>query len=116
MVRALAIHSYGIQAYYDFGPSVTPIYAFLFIGLDLSRQDYLYACWNGKSLWPKVGLLLISGGLLSYVINREAGQIALASCVAFVASGIVDAIVYHAFRRYRFFTMANGSNVAVGCN
>jgi hypothetical protein len=48
-----------------FGPVTTPINAFQLIGLDLSLRDCLNDCWNGNGLWPKMGLLLISGGLLA---------------------------------------------------
>ncbi len=82
-----------------FGPSVTVVNAFLFIGLDLTSRDSLHEKWHGKGLLWKMGLLVATGSALSWVLNRNAGKIALASLVAFAAAGVVDAVVYEFARR-----------------
>ena len=94
-----------------FGPSVSIVNAFLFIGLDLTARDRLHDAWNGNGLVWKMGVLIASGGLLSYLLNRDAGQIALASTVAFAAAALVDASVYHLLRKRPFLVKANVSNV-----
>jgi len=93
------------------GPSVTIINAFLFIGLDLSARDRLHDAWRGNGLVWKMGGLIASGGLLSYLLNHDAGPIAVASTVAFASAATVDAGVYHLLRRRPFLVRANGSNV-----
>lgn len=94
-----------------FGPSVTIINAFLFIGLDLTARDRLHDAWRGSGLAWKMGLLIAAGGLLSYLLNRDAGPIAVASTVAFATAASVDAIVYHLLRARPFLIRANASNI-----
>ena len=50
------------------GPAVSVLNAFLFIGLDLSCRDVLHERWaagSRASLWGKMALLIGAGGLLS---------------------------------------------------
>lgn len=95
-----------------FGSSVTVLNAFLFIGLDLSLRDRLHDAWAGRHLWIKMAALIAAGSAISWVINRDAGQIALASLVAFAAAGAADVLVYHLLRRRPYLQRINGSNVA----
>lgn len=69
-----------------FGPSVTPINAFVFIGLDLALRDLLHTKINR---WQMLGLIA-GTGLLTYVLNPAAGMIAIASAVSFTAAALVD--------------------------
>lgn len=94
-----------------FGPESAIINAFLFIGLDLTARDRLHDAWRGKQLVLKMGLLIAAGSLLSWLLNRDAGPIALASFVAFVAAATVDSVVYHFLRQYPRFYRVNGSNI-----
>ena len=98
-----------------FGPTarlwVTIANAFLFIGLDLTARDRLHEAWHHKGLLWKMALLIGAGSLLSWLLNRNAGQIALASFVAFACAGVVDAIVYHVLRSKARVLKVNGSNV-----
>lgn len=94
----------------QFGPSVAVVNAFLFIGLDLTARDALHEQWRGRNLWPKMALLIASGSLLSWLLNRDAGQIALASFIAFAGAGIADALVYHWLRDNSRLVKINGSN------
>lgn len=93
------------------GPSMTIVNAFLFIGLDLTARDKLHDAWHGRMLWPKMALLIATGSALSWTINRDAGQIALASFVAFALAGAVDAGAYHLLRHRAWWQRVNGSNV-----
>lgn len=94
-----------------FGPSAAIVVAFVFVGFDLVCRDALHDRWAGPALWPKMLVLVAAGGALSYLLNASAGQIAIASTVAFAAAALADAVVYHALRRRRFLERANGSNV-----
>ena len=93
------------------GPSATIVTAFLFIGLDITARDRLHESWHGRGLWLKMAALIASGSLLSWLVNRNAGPIALASFVAFAASGAADTLVYHALRHRAWLVKVNGSNV-----
>lgn len=90
-----------------FGPWVSPINAFVLIGLDLALRDWLHM---RLKLW-KMGSLIAATGLLTWALNPAAGQIAIASAVAFTAAALVDWSVF-AKMSGTWFTRANGSNVA----
>ncbi len=94
-----------------FGPSMTIVNAFLFIGLDLTSRDKLHDAWHGRGLWWKMVLLIAVGSALSWVLNRDAGQIALASFVAFALAGVADALTYQLLHKREYLVRVNGSNV-----
>lgn len=83
------------------GPWVTPYTAFVFIGLDLTVKDYLQDKWTHNGLIVRMGVLIATGSILSWLLNRAAGRIALASFVAFAASSAIDTIIYAAARGER---------------
>lgn len=95
-----------------FGPSVSIINAFLFIGLDLTARDKLHEQWQGRGLVWKMLLLIASGSALSWILNRDAGSIALASFIAFSCAASVDTLLYHLLRERVYLLKVNGSNVA----
>lgn len=95
----------------QFGPSVVVINAFLFIGLDLTARDFLHERWQSH-LWAKMGLLIMVGSLLSYILNRASGQIAISSFVAFAGAGVVDTLIYWLLGNKSRLLKINGSNVA----
>lgn len=90
-----------------FGPSVTPVNAFVLIGLDLTMRDWLHVRIKPLQM---AALIAITGGL-TYALNPAAGKIAVASACAFSAAALVD---WATFTRLRGSWMyrANGSNVA----
>jgi uncharacterized PurR-regulated membrane protein YhhQ (DUF165 family) len=94
-----------------FGPAIAILNAFLFIGLDLTTRDYLHEAWKGKRLWLKMGVLIATGSLLSWFLNRDAGQIALASFVAFAGAGMADTLIYWLLGDRSRTIKINGSNV-----
>lgn len=93
-----------------FGPISTPINAFLLIAFDLVSRDALHERWHYKHLKLKMLLLIGTGAILSYLVNRGAGQIAIASFVAFLLTGIADTLVYHFLRNKPKLIKVNGSN------
>lgn len=94
-----------------FGPPATIPVAFVLIAFDLTTRDELHRRWEHDGLFPKMLLLIAAGGLLSYVASPASGTIALASCVAFLASSAVDATAYHLLRSRPWWQRVNGSNV-----
>lgn len=94
-----------------FGPGVAVINAFLFIGLDLTARDRLHDAWRGRRLWARMALLIAAGGAISYLLNRDAAQIAIASTVAFVVASALDALTYAALGNRSRLLRVNGSNV-----
>lgn len=93
-----------------FGSWVSPINAFLLIGLDLSIRDKLHDQWSGSPY--KIGLLILVSGLISYLLNSSTGIIAIASVIAFCMSMIVDSFVYQLMKNKKWLVRSNLSNVA----
>ena len=90
-----------------FGPSVTPINAFVLIGLDLALRDWLHVRLR---MW-QMAALIVGTGAMTYLLNPAAGHIAVASACAFTAAALVD---WATFARLRgsWLVRANGSNLA----
>lgn len=94
-----------------FGPSVTIINAFWLIGLDLTLRDRLHDRWSRDQLMLRMGALIAAGGVISYAVNRDAGQIALASTVAFTVAATLDAVVYSLLSGRSRLVRVNTSNL-----
>jgi hypothetical protein len=95
----------------DYRDAVVIVNAFLFIGLDLTARDRLHDAWRGRKLFPKMAGLIAAGSLLSWLLNRNSADIALASFTAFAAAATVDALVYHRLGSYPRWLRVNGSNI-----
>lgn len=89
------------------GPWVSPLNAFVLIGLDLALRDWLHVRLRA---W-QMGSLIAVTGLLTYALNPTADMIAVASSVAFTAAALVDWATFTQLRGSWLFR-ANGSNVA----
>ena len=94
-----------------FGPFVSPINSFLFIGLDLSLRDKLHDRWQGDKLWQRMFAMILISGAISFALNPAAGRIAIASAIAFMLSAFVDFLVYQKLKNKDYFIRSNGSNV-----
>lgn len=94
-----------------FGPAAAYVVAFVFIGLDLTARDKLHEAWHGRGLAWKMGALIAAGSLLSWLINRDAGQIAVASFAAFAAAAVVDTVAYQLLHGRGYLVKVNGSNL-----
>lgn len=111
MKIAIAIYALAMTAanlsISHFGPWVSPINSFLFIGLDLALRDLLH---QRLKAW-QMGCLIVGTGLLTYILNPAAGMIAIASAVSFTAASVVDWAVF-AKLTGTWIKRANGSNIA----
>lgn len=90
-----------------FGPNITGLTAFVMIGLDLALRDWLH--FKLKA-W-QMGLLIISSGGLTYLLNPSAEQIAIASATAFTAAAIADWLTFNGLRG-SWLMKAHGSNLS----
>lgn len=91
-----------------FGPWITPINAFVLVGLDMVLRDILHERYG---LIRSV-LLSAVAGLISYAINPAAGIIAIASVVAFVAASVANAWVYQLLISKPWLKKSNAGNIA----
>lgn len=90
-----------------FGPAISPVNAFVLIGLDLALRDWLHVRLKA---WQMLALI-VAAGVLTYALNPAAGKIAVASSTAFTAAALVDWLTFARLRGSWLFR-ANGSNVA----
>jgi uncharacterized PurR-regulated membrane protein YhhQ (DUF165 family) len=91
----------------QFGPWVSPINSFFLIGLDLSLRDWLHVRLKAWQMF----LLIAGTGLLTYVLNPAAGQIAVASSMAFTLAALVDWTTFTKLGG-SWMRRSNGSNIA----
>lgn len=90
-----------------FGPAISPVNAFVLIGLDLALRDWLHV-----RLKPLQMLMLIcASGALTYLLNPAAARIATASSAAFTAAALTDWLVFSRLRG-SWLRRANASNLA----
>jgi uncharacterized PurR-regulated membrane protein YhhQ (DUF165 family) len=89
-----------------FGPWVSPINAFVLIGLDLALRDWLHVRLKA---WQMLALIGASGAL-TYALNPSAQHIVIASAAAFTLAALVD---WQAFTRINgtWLRRSLGSNV-----
>lgn len=93
------------------GPQAAIWNAAILIGADLVVRDRLHLAWRSH-LKRNMMALILAGSALSYIVNRDSGRIALASCVAFGAAATVDAIVFQIRKDSTWSDRANESNMA----
>ena len=77
-----------------YGAWISKYTAFAFIGLDFVVLDELHEAWKKRGLVWKMGLLIGIGSFLSWLLNRGAGRIGVASFAAFCISTTVDRLIY----------------------
>lgn len=75
-----------------FGPAVTPINAFFLIGLDLVLRDWLHLRLRA---W-QMGALIFATGIVTWMLNPAAQNIAIASAIAFVVAATADWLAFKA--------------------
>jgi hypothetical protein len=93
------------------GPWFSPINAFVLIGLDLVLRDKLHDRWQGDRLALRMFGMIAVAGLLSWIINKDAGIIAIASVVSFMVAMTVDSVIYQKLKKLPWWQRANGSNI-----
>lgn len=94
-----------------FGANWSIVNAFLFIGLDITCRDKLHEQWKNNNLFWNMLILILSGSLLSYLLNSNAGIIAIASFTAFLLANFADVFIYQKLINKSKLIKINGSNV-----
>jgi uncharacterized PurR-regulated membrane protein YhhQ (DUF165 family) len=93
-------------------------YGLLLSSLFLIPFDFVMRClfhekWKGKELILKLGLIVLSASVLTFLINFNAQNIAIGSAGGFIAAQIFAGIFYQLFIKKSYFIKVNGSD-AVG--
>lgn len=87
-----------------FGPAVTPINAFMFIGLDLALRNWLGIKYTAGRMLS----LIAVAGAASYLLNPTSGIIAVASVSAFLSAALVDWAVFRSIKGQWFVRCMGG--------
>lgn len=96
------------------GPAwVIPV-GLVLIGLDLAVRDKLHDRTSGRDLVVLMGLLIATGGAISYALNADAGRVAVASSVAFTLGALVDAVAYQLLKARRPWVRSAASSAPAG--
>lgn len=90
-----------------FGPWVSPINSFVFIGFDLVLRDWLHVRMRP---W-QMGALIAATGALTYLLNPAAQHIAIASAISFGAAASADWLVFSRLNG-SWARRSMGSNIA----
>ena len=106
-VLAVALANVLVSA---FGPAVSVANAFVLIGLDLSLRDYLHDSFRNRRAL-KLGAMIVAGGVLAFLVDRDSGRIAVASAAAFIVAASLDSGAYYFLRRRSWVARSNGSNL-----
>lgn len=94
-----------------FGPWMSIVNAFLFIGFNIVARDRLHERWSGKYLPHKIFALIISGSVISWALYPSAAIIGTASAVSFLVSELADTGTYAILKNRSYLVKVNGSNV-----
>lgn len=103
-VAALCAANFSV---FYFGPSFTPVNAFLFIGFDLALRDKIHERFGIK----KIFFLVFCSSAISFAINPASLHIAVASVSAFIAASTFDTLVYQRLIKKEWMLKANASNI-----
>lgn len=93
----------------NFGIWITPFNAFFLIGLELVLRDILHH----RLTKSQMIIVVLVAGVLSFLINADAKNIAIASFLAVVVSCLVDYVVYSRTSG-SWAKRSNTSNIASG--
>lgn len=90
----------------------------IFTALFLIPFDFVMRClfhekWKGMELILKLGALVLTASLITFLINHEALNIAIGSACGFVVAQLFAGIFYQAFIKKSYFIKVNGSD-AIG--
>lgn len=85
---------------------------FALIAFDLVTRDYLHEYFEGRGVLLPLFLIILAGGVISFLLNAQVLRIAIASSAAFLAAGSTDTLVYALGRRFSRIVRINLSNSA----
>lgn len=87
----------------------------IFSSLFLVPFDFIMRCFfhekfKGKKLVFKLGLLVLLSSIITYIINFNTFNIALASCIGFLFAQVFASLFYQIFINKSYFIKVNGSD------
>lgn len=96
-----------------FGPWLLPVTAFVSVGISMVARDYLHDVWSGQpgGFWLRMFSMVVAAGALAWLVDANAGLVAIASALALTGSAIVDTAAFAWLIRSRWLIRSNGSNI-----
>ena len=94
-----------------FGKEGLYVTAFLLIPFDFVMRSYFHEKWKGRDLLVNMFILIVSAGLITFLLNPEASAIAVASASAFVCAQAVAGVAYQWWINEPYFVKVNGSDL-----
>lgn len=94
-----------------FGANGLIITALLLIPFDFVMRCLFHETWKGFELILKLGALVTVASILTYLINRNAQNIAFGSMLGFIAAQVFAGIFYQLMIKKSFFVKVNGSDL-----
>lgn len=110
LIYVLAVIAANFLVLY-FGKYGLWISSMFLIPFDFVMRCYFHERWRGRELVYKLGLLIGSACLATYLINYRTLPIALASASGFIVANIAAGLFYQAFIKNSKFIKVNGSDV-----
>ena len=95
----------------EFGPRALPFTAFFLIPFDLVTRDILHEKWKNKNLWLRIFGLIMMGGIIAFLLNKDALNVAKASILAFTCATLINTFIYSLMDKYRVYIKMNTSNL-----
>lgn len=83
----------------------------LLIPFDFVMRCYFHERWKGATLILKLGVLILSAAVATYIINRESLPIALGSVSGFIVANIIAGMVYQSLIDKPPLYKVNGSDL-----
>ena len=96
----------------NYGQVALIVSSWVLIPFDLVTRDILHDRWHKNDVALRMAVLILSGSAISYLLNRDALDIALASFIAFFIAGTIDTLVYWLAYNKGRMTRMNLSNSA----
>lgn len=85
--------------------------AVFLVPFDFVLRAYFHERWKGKKLIRNLGIIIIIGGILTYLINSNALHIAAGSTAGFLVANIAASLYYQALIKKSYFVKVNGSDL-----
>ncbi|NBW12401.1 MAG: VUT family protein [Caulobacteraceae bacterium] len=99
------------------GPVWSVITSFALIPFNLTIRDSLHERWRHDHLKRNMALLILSGSVLSAVLNWAAIPIATASFVSFILAAGIDTLIYERLsHRSVIFRMATSNSFSAAAD
>jgi len=94
-----------------FGKIGILISSLIFIPFDFIMRCFFQETLKGKELYLKLGGLILIAGVISFIINSDVKNIAIASFFSFISSQVTAGIIYNYLKNKTYLIKVNGSDL-----